>query len=333
MVARIIRLLCRTFAVACLIAASARADLSSDRPGKGGPPTKVAIGFYINDIHRINDVNETFQVDFYLNLKWKDPRLAGKDKQTTYKAENIWQPPINIINQISVQSRSVDELTVDPDGTVYYWERFLVQLTAHMNLARFPFDTHPLAVMIEPFPYASDEVVFVIDSARTGWPKGFSVPDWKIRTIRANVSESFFAPEKAKYSRLICAITASRRYAYYVWKIIIPLILIVIVSWSVFWISIKEIGTQLTVAVTAMLTVVAFHFLVSGDLPQIAYQTRLDRYILICYIIVFLAVLESVITHILDSTERTNAARRVAQVSRLVFPVAFALSLALTLAL
>ncbi len=54
---------------------------------------------------------------------------------------------------------------------------------------------------------------------------------------------------------------ATRKPGYYVLKVIFPLILIVIMSWTVFWIAPSESGTQISVAVTSILTLIAYRFL------------------------------------------------------------------------
>jgi hypothetical protein len=51
-------------------------------------------------------------------------------------------------------------------------------------------------------------------------------------------------------------------------KVILPLILIVAMSWIVFWIDPEESGIQISVAITTMLTLIAYRFAVGADLPK-----------------------------------------------------------------
>ena len=62
---------------------------------------------------------------------------------------------------------------------------------------------------------------------------------------------------------------ASRQTGYYVLKVILPLVLIVIMSWVVFWIDPNEPGTQISVAVTSILTLVAYRFMIDSLLPNV----------------------------------------------------------------
>ena len=46
------------------------------RPDPEGIPTKIHVGFYLIDLISIDDVNQSFEADFYVMARWNDPRLA-----------------------------------------------------------------------------------------------------------------------------------------------------------------------------------------------------------------------------------------------------------------
>ena len=62
---------------------------------------------------------------------------------------------------------------------------------------------------------------------------------------------------------------AKRLIHHYIVKTIIPLILIVMLSWVVFWVNPDQVSNQLSMAVTTVLTLVAYHVALSGRLPEI----------------------------------------------------------------
>ena len=64
-------------------------------------------------------------------------------------------------------------------------------------------------------------------------------------------------------------------------------------SWAVFWVDPKEIGPQLGLAATSMLTLIAFQFAFTGLLPRISYLTRADRFVFSASLLVFLALVET----------------------------------------
>ena len=108
-------------------------------------------------------------------------------------------------------------------------------------------------------------------------------------------------------------------------QIIIPLILIVMMSWVIFWVDPKESGTDIGVAVTCMLTLIAYRFAISKFLPVISYLTRLDYFILFSTFLVFASLVESVLTSLLARRKRMPQAIMVDRVSRVLFPAVFVL--------
>ena len=85
---------------------------------------------------------------------------------------------------------------------------------------------------------------------------------------------------------------------YYLWAIVLPLIPIVATAWSVFWMHPKEFSSQVTVGITAMLTIVAYRISVDSSLPPLSYMTRMDYFLLACQVFVFGAFLVVVAIHI-----------------------------------
>ena len=57
-----------------------------------------------------------------------------------------------------------------------------------------------------------------------------------------------------QYSGYAFEFTASRNVQHYVLKVILPLVLIVMMSWAVFWIDPVTSNSQISIAVTSMPT-------------------------------------------------------------------------------
>ena len=91
-------------------------------------------------------------------------------------------------------------------------------------------------------------------------------------------------------------------------------------SWLVFWIDPKESGSQISVAITAMLTLIAYRFSIGALVPKVSYLTRLDYFILGSTLMVFLSLLLVVITSNLAKSNQTQLALRIDRWSRIIFP-------------
>jgi cadmium resistance protein CadD (predicted permease) len=118
---------------------------------------------------------------------------------------------------------------------------------------------------------------------------------------------------------------AERRAQHYVLKVILPLVLIVLMSWAVFWIDASLTAPRVTVAITSMLTLIAYRFAVGADVPKLPYLTLLDRFILASSILVFLCFVEVVVTTTLALRNRGDAAHAIDRRARWIFPSAFSL--------
>ena len=118
---------------------------------------------------------------------------------------------------------------------------------------------------------------------------------------------------------------ASRHIGYYLTKVLLPLVMIVMMSWIVFWIHPTESATQISVAVTSMLTLIAYRFALGSMLPDVSYVTRMDGFILVSTLMVFGALLEAVFTSRLADTGKEELAIKIDHICQKLFPGAFVL--------
>ena len=125
------------------------------------------------------------------------------------------------------------------------------------------------------------------------------------------------------HSRFIIEYNADRNSGYYIWKVIFPMFLIVFMSFSVFWIPPREIGTQVGLSVTSMLTLIAYRFAIGSIIPNVDYLTRFDKFVFGSTLLIFMALVESVTTGSLSVNGRVELAERIDFYSRFVFPSAF----------
>jgi hypothetical protein len=72
-----------------------------------------------------------------------------------------------------------------------------------------------------------------------------------------------------------------------------------------------------------MLTLIAYRFVVSGSLPKISYMTRMDIFVLGSSILIFVTLLQSVITASLSSKGNETLAAKMDKQCRWVFPLLY----------
>ena len=238
----------------------------------------------------------------------------------------VWNPRLQFINQQKIWSTLPELVEILPDGEVIYRQRVWGAFSQPFALRDFPFDQQILTVQLGAVGYNPQEVRLITDQgSRTGIASQFSLADWDILSWKASIIP--FAPslEEDTFAGYLLTIEAKRKYGYFIIKVIIPLFLIVMMSWVVFWIDPKESGTQISVAITTMLTLIAYRFAVGADLPKVSYLSRLDYLILGTTFLVFGSLIEVVVTSTYAKIGKLDRARSIDRWARVLFPLVFIL--------
>ena len=301
-------------------------------PAENGRPLDVTIALHIVNIAAIDEVSEQFQLDAYLFEWWNDPRLAytpsgTDDRERNYAFGEIWIPQLEVLNAATPRTRFDTAIQVAPDGTVTYAERFRVVVSSKFALRRFPFDRQTLVVLIHPFLIDHPRIGFKLGDNAAWTASEFenysSLAQWRLTSVEPRVG---MAPTYGGHTiaEARFAIAVQRRSSFYLWKVFLPLLLMVFLSWAVFWIEAGDLSNQIQVAVTTILTVIAFAFAISATMPRLPYLTYIDAFFLECYIYVFLAVVELMVVHVTHRSEaRRDLGLTIRKYSRWVIPASF----------
>jgi len=306
-----------------IISANVQGDLS--RPvTEDGKPNEVLVVGAILDVDKIDSAEQNFTLNFYAIFRWMDTRLAhdgpGNDIRNL---SDVWNPRLTIINTQKYSANSRDEVEISPDGLVTYRLHVFGDFSQPLDLHAFPKDRHVFEVPVVAAGYRSGEVVLIHDPHVDSFmAEKLSVADWRVGNMRGESREVVLA-NGLTLPGFVFSFEGERLLHHYVIKAIIPLCLIVMMSWVVFWINPDQVPNQLSVAVTTVLTLIAYHVALSGRLPDIPYLTHMDTFVFSSTVLVFMALIEVVITSHLSSTGQLALARRIDRNARLLFPLLF----------
>jgi len=330
------------FPVACLFslwvqfARASEAPALIDRPNTDSGPTQISTLIWVVDINGIDSARQSFTADVVVVLRWKDPRLAHSGTGVAhYSLDQIWNPRVSIENETSsVSHRLPDSVEVEADGSVLYRQRYDGSFTQALRLKSFPFDKQTFRVHLVAVRYSPNEVQFVPDQkwVKSGLRQGagispsITLPDWTIEQWDIKPLGYALVPGLVEYSGYSFEFTASRNVQYYILKVILPLVLIVIMSWTVFWIDPIHSNSQISVAVTSMLTLIAYRFAIDSQLPRLPYMTLLDAFILTSTVLVFFSLIEVLITTILETNKHRERAKKLDRNCRIIFPAIFVIA-------
>jgi hypothetical protein len=294
-----------------------------DRPGPTDRPTEVTVGFRLLDVTAIEDTSQSITADFIISQTWKDARLTAFEG-CQFSLSEVWNPQIDIINAGRLFTRLPKRVDVLESGRVRYIQRFQGSLVFRYDAHKFPFDRHNILISLGSLGFGEKDVRLIIDEDFTGrTPNEPNVADWKISKVQAEIFSEYFFAFRQNHSVFAFNILTERRSAYYVWKVILPLMLIVMMSWTVFWIDPSQLSAQIGMSATSMLTLIAFQFAMANILPKLSYYTLLDRFIMGSTVLVFLSLTESVTTTHLAIIQKPKLAIRIDHLCRWAFPAAF----------
>ena len=232
-----------------------------------------------------------------------------------HESTRIFSPidDVDFLTQIGLDQ---DKVTVYYDQ-IYYSETDktfstgtfagVARIKSDFDLKKFPFDQQELKMEFYP-PYSIDynddknypkPFVTLFQSRsnvyldierykKKNYLKEWTVTDTKVENyIKREKTTSNFEKDKIVElveDRINVSLIVKRNINYFIFKIIIPVFLILAISWSVMWIPPNQVESRLTTSIVALLALIAYNFVFNEDIPKLSYLTSLDRYILLSYL-------------------------------------------------
>ncbi len=305
-------------------------------PRKDGGPALVRVGFLPYDFGRVTARDETFDVTGYLEMTWNDPRLARPGGEPGEAVEvdvrKIWTPRYYFENAVEQVKFQVDPAAeVDPAGNVTLWTIISGKFSSPLELHSFPFDRQVLQLRVGAF---ADEslVKFLVNEELIRIQDHAFLTDWSIHEPRAGLMSHTYVPGRETYSIFVAEFPISRRSAFYAWRVMAPLTLLVIVSWAIFWFEPVGLQPQISTCMASLIALVAFNFAIDFALPKVAYLTLIDKHALLGFSFVSLAVAVVVVVHRFVTGGRVPRALAIQKTCRWLFPLAYLTSLTLVYA-
>ncbi len=290
-------------------------------------PLEVSLGFFFTDILGVSDPDQNMSADIAQIMEWNDSRLADLAGCLLPLAD-IWSPRLEMINSSRLTpkyTQARNQVQVLDNGVVRYTQRYSGTISTYHNLKVFPFDRHVFEFEIFAPIFPADQVLITPLEDQTGIAKRLNVPDWKFGAITARSATKDLVAFDKPHSVLSITLEARRQIFYYIFKVMVPLALIVSMSWVVFWIPPSNFESQIGFGATSMLTLIAFQFSLTSSLPKLSYFTSMDYLVFGATILVYSAILEALLTGVLFRRGKEYIARRIDSFCRILFPVLFLL--------
>lgn len=295
--------------------------------------------FQINSINEIDTVNGSFEVNYSLTYDSLHQEMGNYISKYNLFKNNRCPIPAADVEKLSVGQTefiflnrskvSKDEIKQeymlayenDPKfkekyqtASVTLIEQGVAEFRNDFDFKKFPFDNQILKISImemyglKPFPESS--LQFLTDSTTFESLKNYKenniLKEWKIKSFDVQTKTADLIGYNIPSAQIDIFIEIERNFLYYLVKIILPIFLILSLSWYVFWIHPKELETRITTSIVCFLALVAYNFVIDAENPKLGYLTYMDWFIMISYFFCALPTIISITLYRYLETERKN---------------------------
>ena len=182
-------------------------------------------------------------------------------------------------------------------------ERFnVLKIKNKFNLKSFPFDKQKIIFQIYDSAYFLETRIISNSKfsyiALNEFMGQDDIPGWKKKSYNLinQPTQGTTQFEGTYGDSILLSIELERKPGYYIFKVIFPILLILLICWSVVWVDPKELEARLTITIVCLLSLIAYNFVIDSELPKLEYLTVLDWIILISYIYATIPNLLSIIS-------------------------------------
>lgn len=289
-------------------------------------PNEIPIELFVNYIRDIDTLSSSFEINYLEKYYYWQfgldeignsvyEEVFGQDSDFQFRSDgfhckfdpseidniNLWTPNLTIPNLIS-EKVFHDELIFwfnkFEDESYSYWERRKLKtskLKLDFDYKSFPFDSQIIEIKYETYGEFDSYPSIINDiPIRDSFSK-ISLSEWNpVMYSYKQYNHIFQETMSEDEVGLSVKFLLERNYIYYLSKIYLPIIIILLVSLSVLYIDPKQIESRLTVSVVCFLALIAYTYVVDRDLPRLSYLTVMDQIILLSYFFSAMPTLQSI---------------------------------------
>jgi hypothetical protein len=302
-------------------------------------PLDVGVGVKLQQIANIDQKAENYDAVATLVMEWTDPALAfradeckcefqlytAKDFVSYATREGIQWPEFTLLNQQHNRWIQNDYIVVWPEGRAFYFERFTTTFQApDFDFRQFPFDTQEFFIQVQSL-YGTSFVQYT-PSDQNEISTQLGEEEWQITRFETETFDQTSSIGN-ETSNFVYRFYAHRYLSFYIFRIFVPMILIIVVSWITFFL--EDYGKRVDATTANLLLFIAFNFTIANDLPRLGYLTFMDTLLFGAFLISVLTVVYNVYLRRKEVQGQKSWAHKIDKYMIWVYPLGYVVAFGL----
>ncbi len=318
--------------VSCFSIFSAHSQAAADTS------IKVHFGIYFKSLSMDNSTG-VFDADFYWWIRFKKTNKPELDS-------NIVN--FEYVNGINV-TKDIDEkkeiINSKGDTMSYVTGRTHGQFRFHPDNKNYPMDVQQLQIIIENVTEAASACTMLPDtgtesnyaSTKIQQQTEIQIPNMSISDLYYRNDSTLYNtnfgditwPPNTYYSSLNYIVKVKRNYIGYIFKILIPLLIILLMSYLVFFIPPYNIEVVSGLSVTSLLSAIAIQIAITE--PVCDYPMISNKIYYLSYFLITITMAHNIYTYNLHRNKKFKLCKRLELYGKILFPVIFVIGLIIIL--
>jgi hypothetical protein len=296
----------------------------------------VQVGLKLQQIVNIDQPNEIMNDVGTLRLDWTDPALAFNPESCNCTSkvytENDFNaflsdvngkwPDFTFFNQQGNRWILNRIIQVESNGHVNYLERFSTNFQLDFDWTAYPFDRQDFNIKVDML-FPDSQYVFVPLENFSEIDPLNGEDEFILTTFDTQISTET-SSRLVPTSRFTFHFSAPRHLSYYMFRFLVPILLIIVVSYITFFL--KDYTRRIEIATGNLLLFIAFSFSLGDNYPRMGYLTFMDAIMAITFIINTLVVVLNVYFKWLEQKDQREKADRLEAPFNYIYPIAYLLS-------
>ncbi len=253
-----------------------------------GDAQVVTVGMYGTNVYELSVENSTFYFSGYLWMRWNGD-ITPTDSLEFVNAVETWGLMITPLTEEPEQLPNGDFVqTLSVQGRFY--QTFPLQ--------DYPLDSQSLSIMIEDTTNTSDKIVFVADDEFSGVSNEFKMQGYEVKGMSAQSYVHTYGTDfgytgtvdQQSYSALEFQVHIERNSNLFIWKLLLPLVLVLITNWMSLLLNPRLVEVRTAMPATALLTTVFLQQSAMESVSQASVLVLMDQVYLAAYAAIVLTL-------------------------------------------